>query len=318
VSKYVDHLPLYRQESIFARQGWPVSRTRLVDLIKQCALLLDPVYQALIARLKTSFVIHVDETSVRLLKPKRTAYAWLYLGDVANPYTLFDFTAGRGEEHPAAFLDGYSGFVQADGYSGYNRIHGSGVKHLGCWAHVRRKFVEAQSNYPAKASEALAFIRTLYAVEKEIVDKKLASDMAVSLRRTRAGPILEKFEQWLQTEQRTALPKSPFGEAITYAVNQWPTLGRYLNDARFTIDNNVAERAVRPLAVGRRNWLFIGGDGGLRSAAVLMSLCASAKRHGLDPWVYLSDVLIQLAGKPSDVTHLLPDTWAQRHLPIQR
>lgn len=115
VSKYVDHLPLYRQESILARQGWPVSRTRLVDLLKPCARLLEPVYMAMIARLKSSYVIHVDESMVRLLRPIRTAYAWLYLGDAANPYTLFDFTAGRGEEHPAAFLEGYSGFVQADG-----------------------------------------------------------------------------------------------------------------------------------------------------------------------------------------------------------
>ena len=111
------------------------------------------------------------------------------------------------------------------------------------------------------------------------------------------------------------MPKSSFGQAVSYACNQWPTLGRYLGDARFTIDNNVAERAVRPLAVGRKNWLFIGGDGGLRSAAVLMSLCASAKRHGLNPWAYLTDVLTQLSAKPSDVTNLLPDAWAKQHLP---
>lgn len=315
VSKYVDHLPLYRQESIFARQGWPVSRTRLVDLLKPCARLLDPVYQAMIARLKTSYLIHVDESPVTLLQPKRSAYAWVYLGDAANPYTLFDFTAGRGDEHPAAFLEGYSGFVQADGYSGYNRIHGSGARHLGCWAHVRRKFVEAQANDPGKTSEALAFIRTLYAVEQEIVEQKLASDMAVTQRQTRAGPVVRKFGEWLQVEQRTALPKSPFGEAITYAVNQWPSLGRYLDDARFAIDNNIAERAVRPLALGRRNWLFIGGDSGLSSAAVLMSLCANAKRHGLNPWAYLTDLLTQMASQPADVTQLLPDAWAKRHRP---
>ena len=139
VSKYVDHLPLYRQESIFARHGWPVCRIRLCDLVGACATVLDPVYRAMIVRLKKSFAIHADESPVKLLQPRRTAYAWLYLGDAANPYTLFDFTAGRGEEHPTAFLSGYSGFVHADGYAGYNPVHGSGARHLGCWAHVRRK-----------------------------------------------------------------------------------------------------------------------------------------------------------------------------------
>jgi transposase len=315
VSKCIDHLPLYRQESIFARQGWPVCRTRLCDLVGACATLLDPVYRAMIVRLKDSFAIHADESPVTLLQPRRTAYAWLYLGDAVNPYTLFDFTPGRGEEYPAAFLCGYSGFVHADGYAGYNPVHGSGARHLGCWAHVRRKFVDARVNNPAKASEALAYIRTLYAVEKEIADGKLASDAVVSLRHARAGPILRRFGEWLEVEQRTALPKSPFGAAVSYAINQWPTLGRYLGDARFTIDNNVAERAVRPLAIGRKNWLFVGGDGGLHSAAVLMSVCASAKRHGLNPWVYLTDVLTQLAAKPTDVTNLLPDAWAKLHLP---
>jgi transposase len=235
VSKCLDHLPLYRQESIFARQGWPVSRTRLCDLVAACATVLEPVYRVMIERLKDSFVIHVDESPVKLLQPRRTAYAWLYLGDAAHPYTVFDFTAGRGEEHPTAFLNGYSGFVQADGYAGYNGIHGSGSRHLGCWAHVRRKFVDAQKNNPAKASEALAYIRTLYAVEKEIVEKKHSSDNAVSLRQTRASPVLKKFGDWLEVEQRTMQPKSPFGEAVSYARNQWPTLGRYLVDSWFAI-----------------------------------------------------------------------------------
>jgi transposase len=315
VSKYVDHLPLYRQESIFARRGWPVSRTRLCDLVAAAATLLEPVYRVMVVRLKESFAIHADESPVQLLQPRRGAYAWVYLGDAANPYTLFDLTTGRGEEYPAAFLTGYSGYVHADAYSGYNPVHGSGARHLGCWAHVRRKFVEARPNNPAKASEALAYIRTLYAVEKEIVDGKLTSDAAVSLRQARASPVVRKFGEWLELEGRSALPKSPFGQAVSYARNQWPTLDRYLSDGRFAIDNNAGERAIRPLAVGRKNWLFVGGDGGLRTAAVLMSLCANARRHGLNPWAYLSDLLTRLSAKPADVTDLLPDAWAKRHLP---
>ena len=295
-----------------------MSRTRLCDLLAASAALLDPLYRAMLARLTASFAIHADESPVKLLQPRRTAYAWLYLGDAAHPYTLFDLTAGRGEEHPATFLSGYAGFVHADGYAGYNSVHGSGARHLGCWAHVRRKFVEAQANNPAQTSEALAYIRTLYAVEKEIAEGKLAGDDAVRWRRTRAGPIVKRFGEWLESERRTALPKSPFGQAVGYAVNQWPTLGRYLDDARFAIDNNAAERAVRPLAVGRKNWLFVGGDGGLRTAAVLMSLCASAKRNGVNPWAYLADVLDRLAARPADLTPLLPDRWAQSQAPAGR
>jgi len=296
VSKYVDQLPLYRQESIFARQGWPVSRTRFCDLIADAAALLDPLYRLLVARLKQSFAIHADETPVQLLKPDRTAYAWLDLGDAANPYAVFDFTPGRGEDHPAKFLAGYRGFVHADAYAGYNAVHG-GTRHLGCWAHARRKFVEARESDPERATKSLAIIRTLYAVEREIAEGKLVGETAVSLRRTRAGPILDRFGEWLEAEHRTALPKSPFGQAVSYARNLGPALTRYLGDARFSLDNNAAERAVRPLAVGRRNWLFLGGDGGLATASVLMSLCASAKRHGLNPWLYFTDLLTQFASK---------------------
>lgn len=187
MSKYVDHLPPYRQESIFARHGRPVSRTRLCDLVAACATRLEPVYRAMVTRLKKSFAIHADE--------------------------------------------------------------------------------------------------------QEILDEQLTGDAVAPRRRTRAGPILRTFGEWLAVEQRTGLPKSPFGQAVSYALNRWPTLGRYLDDARFTIDNNVAERAVRPLTVGRKNWPFVGGDGGLHSAGVLMSLRVSAKRHGLEPWAYLTGVL---------------------------
>jgi transposase len=252
VSKYVDHLPLHRQVSIFSLAGWPVSRTRLCDLVMTCGELLRPLYLELVHRVKQSFVIHADDSPVTLLRPNRTAYAWLCLGDTSQPYTVFDLTPGRSEEYPSKFLDGYRGFLQADGYAGYNAVHGHD-RHLGCWAHVRRKFVESQTSDPAKASEALAFLRTLYTVERQIREDGLVGDRVVTLRRSRAGPILTQFGEWIEQEHRTVLPKSPLGQALTYAHNQWPSLGRYLTDARFSIDNNVAERAVRPLAIGRKN-----------------------------------------------------------------
>ena len=184
--------------------------------------------------------------------------------------------------------------------------------------HARRYFVEAEPTDP-RAVEALAFVRTLYAVEREIKverekwgDKFTAAD-AVRVRRTRAGPILANFAGWLDLHSRSATPKSLFGQAVGYARNQWDSLVRYLDDARYDIDNGAAERAIRPLAIGRGNWLHVGGDGGLKTASVLLSVCASATRHRWNPWAYLRDVLDHLAVRPAgaDLSDLLPDAPAQ-------
>lgn len=319
VSKFVDHLPLHRQESILARHGWDARRSTLCDHLQKCGQLLTPLYDEMRRRLLRSFAIHADDTPLLLLRPRRTAFAWVYLGDADHPYTLFDLTAGRSQTFPQKFLDGYRGFVHADAYDGYNAVHNN-LRHLGCWMHARRYFVEAEPSDP-RAVEALAFIRTLYAVEREIQDEreklgeKFTDADAARVRRTRAGPILARFSDWLEAQHRGATPKSLFGQAVAYARNQWSSLVRYLDDARFAIDNGAAERAIRPLAVGRANWLHVGGDGGLKTASVLLSVCASATRQRLNPWSYLRDVLDQLAGRSADaeVGDLLPDTWAQSH-----
>jgi transposase len=315
VAKFLDHLPLNRQTMILAREGWTIPRSTLCDHLRACGQVLDPLVRLMATRVKASHAIHADETPVTVLRPKRSAYAWVYLGDAAHPYTVFDLTAGRGKEHPEAFLAGYQGLVHADAYAGYNGVHG-GVRHVGCWMHARRAFVEAQASDPAKASEALAFVRTLYAVEREIAEQSLTGDAGASLRRTRAGPVLDRFAAWLEVESRTARPKSPLGAAVLYARNGWASLTRYLTDGRLAIDNGPAERAIRPLAVSRRNWLFIGGDGGLRTASVLLSLCASAKRQGLNAWSYLRDLFERLPAVPpgSDLSEFLPDRWAKTHL----
>ncbi len=319
VSKLIDHLPLHRQESILARHGWDVCRSTLCDHLQKCGHLLAPLYDLMHRRLLQSFAIHADDSPLLLLRPRRTAYAWLYLGDEQNPYTLFDLTAGRSQTFPQQFLSGYRGFVHADAYDGYNAVHHN-VRHLGCWMHARRYFVEAEPSDP-RAVEALAFVRTLYAVEREIRDErdKLGESFTeadvVRMRRTRAVPILAQFAGWLDMEHRSATPKSLFGQAVAYSRNQWASLVSYLDDARFAIDNGASERAIRPLAVGRANWLHVGGDGGLKTASVLLSICASAKRHRLNPWSYLRDVLDQLADRSicDDVSVLLPDAWAGRH-----
>ncbi|MBY0456696.1 MAG: IS66 family transposase, partial [Gemmataceae bacterium] len=251
VSKMVDHLPLHRQEAILARHGWDVRRSTLCDHLRKCGELLTPLYDLMRQRLLRSFTIHADDTPLVLLRPLRTAYAWVYLGDAANPYTLFDLTAGRRHEFPQRFLAGYRGFVHADAYDGYNGVHGN-VRNLGCWMHARRYFVEAESSDP-RAVEALAFIRTLYAVEREIQGERekrgetFTDADVVMVRQTRAGPILAAFADWLEQQHRSATPKSLFGQAVGYSRNQWASLVRYLDDARFALDNGAAERAIRPL-----------------------------------------------------------------------
>ncbi|QJW93767.1 IS66 family transposase [Frigoriglobus tundricola] len=319
VSKMVDHLPLHRQESILARHGWDVCRSTLCDHLRKCGELLTPLYDLMHRRLLRSFAIHADDTPLVQLRPRRTAFAWVYLGDAANPYTVFDLTAGRRQEFPQAFLGGYRGFVHADAYDGYNGGHNN-IRHLGCWMHARRYFVEAEPSDP-RAVEALAFVRTLYAVERAIHDERdrpgrtFTDADVVRVRRTRAGPILTAFAGWLDVQHRSATPKSLFGQAVGYARNQWASLVRYLDDARFAIDNGAAERAIRPLATGRANWLHVGGDGGLKTASVLLSVCATATRHRLNPWEYLREVLDRIAHRPAgaDVGDLLPDARVKPH-----
>jgi transposase len=313
VSKYCDHLPLYRLEGILGRLGWEVKRSTLCDQMRACAEVLTPLYEAMCRRVTASFAVHTDDTALALLNPRRTAYAWVYVGDDANPYTVFDLTAGRQQEFPEKFLAGYRGYIHADGYAGYNPLYAAGATHVGCWAHVRRNYFEAKEGDPAKAHEALAHIRALYAVEAAAKEKNLAGAALAAYRQEHAGPVLKSFADWLAEEVPRALPKSKIGEAFVYAANQWPTLTRYLEDGRLTIDNAPAEQAIRPLGVGRRNWLHVGGDDGLKTAAVLLSVAASAKRHGVNPWVYVKHILTaSVARTPdADFNDLLPDVWAQ-------
>jgi transposase len=315
VSKWVDHLPLYRLESILARLGWEVARSTLCDQMMACARLLTPLYDLMRQRVRASFSLHTDDTPVRLLSPLRTAYAWVYVGDRANPYTVFDLSPGHQQEFPETFLAGYRGFMHADGYAGYNSLYAAGAKHVGCWMHVRRYFFEAKESDPARAHEAIARIRLLYAVESDAREKQLNGAELAAYRQEHAGPHLQAFADWLVEEVPRALPKSKIGEAFLYASNQWPSLIRYVEDGRLTIDNSPAEQAIRPLALGRRNWLQIAGDGGLKSAAVLLSIAATAKRHGVNPWAYIRDLLTAAAArKPNDnFSDLLPDAWAQAH-----
>jgi transposase len=311
VSKWFDHLPLYRLEGILERLGWQVSRSTLCDQMMQCAKVLTPLYELMCARVRQSDALHTDDTPVTLLNPRRTAYAWVYVGDRANPYTMFDLSVGRQHDFPEKFLAGYTGYVHADAYAGYNGLYAAGATHVGCWMHARRNFFEAKDNDAARAHDALARIRLLYAVEAEAKEKELTGEKLAAYRQERAGPVLTAFADWVAAEVPRVLPKSKIAEALVYAANQWPTLVRYLQDGRLAIDNGPAEQAIRPLAVGRRNWLQIAGDGGLHSAAVFLSIAASARRHALNPWEYVKHILLQSARRVAGghLSDLLPDEF---------
>jgi transposase len=333
--KYCDHLPLYRLEDVFARHGAELSRATMCGWMRQSAELVLPLYELLKRRVLASRVIHTDDTPVEVLDPSlphtRTGRFWVYVGDVCNPYVVYDYTPSRKRDGPAEFLKDYQGYLQADAFAGYDGIYsGSGGKiiEVGCWAHARRKFFEAKETAARAAHEALARIGQLYALERELAEwcagdgnqltvHERAARIAAA-RQEHALPKLTALRIWLDKLREDTLPKSPIGTAARYALHNWESLRRYCDDGELAIDNNLAERAVKPCAIGRKNWLFCGNDNGGRTAAVLFSLTSSAKRHGLDPFAWLRDVLTRLPVLraasdpiPDDLLQpLLPDVWA--------
>lgn len=317
-SKYGDHLPLYRQEAMLARHGVDIARSTMCGWMQASADLLAPLVQLMARRIRGSKVIHTDDTPVPVQDPGRgktkTGRLWVYLGDPRNPYTVFDYTPSRSRDGPAAWLKDYEGYLHADAFGGYDGIYATqAIIELACWAHARRKFCDARTSDTARAHHVLAVIRLLYDVERDA--KELDADERLALRQERSRPLLDQLHAWLLDEKDAVLPKSPMGGAIGYALNNWDALLRYTTDGDLAIDNNAAERAIRPLTVGRKNYLFLGSDTGGRTAAILYSLTATAKRHGLDPFVYLRDVLATIGSTPvSQLDQFLPDRWRAQQL----
>ena len=312
-SKYCDHLPLYRQEFMLARHGVELSRKTLCGWVMTTADKVQRLVELMKREVLASKVIHTDDTPVRVQgegdNGAFTGRFWVYVGDDVHPYTVYDYTPSRKRDGPAAFLDGYKGYLQADAFGGYDGIYASGdVIEVACWAHARRKFHDARSTDSDRAHRVLAWIRQLYDIERDA--KKLDAESRRALREEKSKPILDAIEKWFDEQQLNVLPKSPIGEAVNYAMNNWSALTRYLDNGILDIDNNPAEQALRGIAVGRKNWLFLGSDRGGRAAANHYTLIQSAKRHGLDPFAYLRDVLLRLTTEPStDLQELLPDHW---------
>jgi transposase len=312
-NKFAYHLPLYRQEQILAHHGVTISRATLCGWMAQAAELFGPLYHLMIKRVRGSRIIWTDDTTVPVWDPTlpktRTGRFWVYLGDVLNPYCVYDFTPRRTRDGPERFLKGFAGYLQADAFSGYDRIcAGSKVIRVACWAHARRKFYDARRTDPRPAHQALARIGQLYKIEDAC--KELSADERAAIRQRDAVPLLKSLGEWLDEQARKALPKSPVGRAVAYARNQWPDLQTYTLDGELSIDNNLSERNVRAQALGRKNYLFVGSDRGGRTAATLYSLVGSCKRLRVDPFAYLKDILERLPTHPADrLGELLPDDW---------
>jgi hypothetical protein len=318
ISKYDDHLPLHRQERIFQRQGLLLNRSTTCQWMAVCAELLRPLLALMVARVLRSKVIHADDTPVPVLDDTRNTtrrgHLWTYLGDKHHPYHVFDFMPNHSRDGPVNFLAGFRGFLEADAYSGYEALyHNGAIVEVACWAHTRRYFYEAKDSDAARAHQALAFIRQLYAVEDQARD--LDAPARAALRQEQARPILDRFHAWFDEQTGAAdnpvLPKSPMGQAITYARHNWQALVRYTSDGDLAIDNNVAERALRAVVTGKKNWLFAGSDHGGRTAAVLYSFTSTCRRHQLDSFAYLRDLFTRLPTHPPQrLDELLPDHWA--------
>jgi transposase len=312
-AKYADHLPLNRQVDIFARHGVTLARQTLTDWVGDAATLLEPLYGDLKARVLASAVIHTDDTPVPVQDPDRTqtreGRLWVYVGDGQPATIVYDYTPTRSRAGPSAFLGDFRGYLQADAYAGYDALYATGrIVEVGCWAHARRYFYNARDADAARALVALGFIRQLYAIEA--ATRLLDATARRALRGAQAVPILERFKTWLDEQADVVLPKSPIGEAVGYARGQWAALTRYPEDGALAIDNNVSERALRRVCVGRNNWLFCGSDAGGHRAAVIYTFVATCKEHRLDVWAYLKDVLERIPTHPNPRrAELLPGNW---------
>lgn len=322
VSKLADHLPLYRLENIFARQQVTIARSTMCAWLASLGELVSPLIELMTSRIKQSRVIHTDDTTVPVQSPGekqcRKGRIWCYLGDGLHPYIVYDYTPDRKRAGPASWLADYRGYLQADAYGGYDGIFAHHeVIEVACWAHARRKFYDAQDSDKQRAAQMLLLIRELYAVEDDA--RHVDDALRYALRQERSVPVLARIKTWLEAAAANAdiLPRSPLGQAITYARNQWAALCAYTTQGFLSIDNNASERALKRVAIGRKNWLFAGNDRAGHTAARLWSLIASAERHGLDPQAYLTSVFAKLpplvtsGATPTEaqLAEFLPDVW---------
>jgi transposase len=330
-SKFADYLPLYRLEDIFKRQGFEIARSTQSLWCTDVADVVEPLYILMAARVRQSHLVATDDTTMPMQAKEKTANArmWVYVGDHNHPYNVFDFTLDRGRDGPKRFLHEFTGVLLADGYAGYNGVvAGNALTRAGCWAHLKRKFVDAEKSAPEIAAAAVEHVRALYAVEREanamahVGEENLAArdenDRAamarLQLRCTRSAPITAALREKLLAWKEQLLPKHPMAEAINYALGQWVELTVFLADAAVPLDNNVSEREMKRIVLNRKNSLFVGNPRGGRTAAILSSLTSTCRRHAVNPQLYFTQLLTNLPMTlATDLAEWLPDRWKLRH-----
>jgi hypothetical protein len=316
VSKYADHLPLFRQSEIYARQGVEISRSTMAGWVGAASDLLGPLVDAIGRHVFVGRKLHADDTPMPVLAPgngkTKTGRLWTYVrddrpaGEQVAPAVWFAYSEDRRGEHPRQHLKNFAGALQADAYAGFHHLYGNHIYEAACWAHARRKFHDIHLAHASPTTtEALARIGALYAIEDEVRGKPV--DLRLSIRQARAKPLLDDLRKWMEKALRSLSSKSETAAAIRYAISRWRALTRYTDDGLLEIDNSAAERALRAVALGRKNFLFAGSDHGGERAAAMYTLIGSAKLNGLDPELYLRTVLAQIADHPiSHIQDLLP------------
>lgn len=310
-SKFSDYLPLYRLEEIFSRQGFEISRATQSVWCGDVADLVEPLYDLMGERVRASHVVATDDTLLPMLSPGQAAKArmWVYVGDDEHPYNVFDFTLNRGRDGPKYFLNDFREVLLADAYAGYNGVvAGNQITRAGCWAHARRKLIEAEKSAPAIAREAVGQVRLLYEVERQA--KELSTAERLQLRQARSAPVLAGLREKLLGWKQQLLPKHPMAEAVSYVLGQWEELTVFCRDGAVPIDNNLSEREMKRVVLNRKNSLFVGNPRGGRTAAILASLTSTCRRHQVDPQRYLTQLLVNLpSARLPDLPAWLPDQW---------
>ena len=330
VAKYADHLPLYRQEAIFARAGVAIARSTLGQWVGECGVALQPLVDALKAHILRSSVLHADESPVQMLRPARQdgdkssskghgqghtqrAYCWAYSPAVFEDAkaVVYDFCDGRAGANARRFLGQWQGTLVTDDFAGYKALYTQGITEAGCWAHARRKFFDLHaSSQSPMAAQALDYIGQLYEVEREAREQAATAQQRGLLRQAKSKPLLDAMHAWMLLMRHKVMDNSAGAKALDYSLRRWAALSRFLDDPQLPIDNNHIEHLIRPIALGRKNWLFAGSLRAGQRAAAIMSLIQSARMNGHDPYVYLKDVLTRLpTHKNSQIDDLLPHLW---------
>jgi transposase len=310
-SKFSDYLPLYRLEDIFERQGFEISRATQSVWCGDIADLAEPLWELMAERVRASHVVATDDTIMPMLSKGKTTNArmWVYVGDDGYPYNVFDFTLNRGRDGPKYFLKDYRQVLLADAYGGYNGVvAGNEITRAGCWAHMKRKVIDAEKAAPEIAQEAVERVRALYAVERQ--SKEASVGERLKLRQQQSAPLLAQLRERLLTWKEQLLPKHPMAEAVNYALGQWTELNVFCSDGAVSIDNNVSEREMKRVVLNRKNSLFVGNPRGGSTAAILASLTSTCRRHDIDPQLYLTQLLTNLSQvRKSELPNWLPDQW---------